>query len=179
VFDDLIVELDPPTNRRGKCEGKERHLTEAAVMLAYGMHLLRTVPKLQKVELHPDGEHGKRFEIAQWLSARGFVLNEPQGTTAYCGTYRNDQQVIVVTSTPGKGDVVAQTDDGMVVAECKGGIVNTSHAGQKSRLRKGLCEAVGLLMAREKGERQVAVVPNTETTLKLARKLISRAGRWN
>jgi hypothetical protein len=36
----------------------QRHLTEAAVMLAYG-----TVPKLQKVELHPDGEHGKRFEI--------------------------------------------------------------------------------------------------------------------
>jgi hypothetical protein len=175
VFDDLIVELDPPTNRRGKCEGKERHLTEAAVMLAYGIHLLRTVPKLQKVELHPDGEHGKRFEIAQWLSARGFVLKEPQGTTAYCGTYRNDRQVIVVTSTPGKGDVVAQTDDGMIVAECKGGIVNTSHAGQKSRLRKGLCEAVGLLMAREKGGRQVAVVPNTETTLKLARKLVHRA----
>jgi hypothetical protein len=165
VFDDLIVELDPPTNRRGKCEGKERHLTEAAVMLAYGMHLLRTVPELQKVELHPDGEHGKRFEIAQWLLGRGFVLKEPQGTTAYCGTYRNNQQVIVVTSTPGKGDVVAQTDDGMIVAECKGGIVNTSHAGQKSRLRKGLCEAVGLLMAREKGGRQVAVVPNTETTL--------------
>lgn len=175
MFDDLIVELDPPTNRRGKCEGKERHLTEAAVMLAYGMHLLRTVPELQKVELHPDGEHGKRFEIAQWLSARGFVLKEPQGTTAYCGTYRNNQQVVVVTSTPGKGDVVAQTDDGMIVAECKGGIVNTSHAGQKSRLRKGLCEAVGLLMAREKGGRQVAVVPNTETTLKLARKLVPRA----
>lgn len=175
MFDDLIVELDPPTNRRGKCEGKERHLTEAAVMLAYGMHLLRTVPELQKVELHPDGEHGKRFEIAQWLLGRGFVLKEPQGTTAYCGTYRNNQQVIVVTSTPGKGDVVAQTDDGIIVAECKGGIVNTSHAGQKSRLRKGLCEAVGLLMAREKGGRQVAVVPNTETTLKLARKLVPRA----
>ncbi len=175
MFDDLIVELDRPTNRRDKCQGKERHLTEAAVMLAYGMHLLRTVPKLQKVELHPDGEHGKRFEIAQWLSGRGFVLKEPQGTTAYCGTYRNNQQVIVVTSTPGKGDVVAQTDDGIIVAECKGGIVNTSHAGQKSRLRKGLCEAVGLLMAREKGGRQVAVVPNTETTLKLARKLVPRA----
>lgn len=175
MFDDLIVELDPPTNRRDKCQGKERHLTEAAAMLAYGMHLLRTVPKLQKVELHPDGEHGKRFEIAQWLSGRGFVLKEPQGTTAYCGTYRNKQQVIVVTSTPGKGDVVAQTDDGIIVAECKGGIVNTSHAGQKSRLRKGLCEAVGLLMAREKGGRQVAVVPNTETTLKLARKLVPRA----
>jgi hypothetical protein len=175
VFDDLIVELDPPTNRRGKCEGKERHLTEAAVMLAYGMHLLRTVPQLQKIELHPDGEHAKRFEIVRWLSARGFALKESQGTTTYCGTYRDGQKTIVVTSTPGKGDVVAKTDDGSIIAECKGGIVNTSHAGQKSRLRKGLCEAVGLLMAREKGGRQVAVVPNTETTLKLAQKLATRA----
>ncbi|HET6843545.1 MAG TPA: hypothetical protein VFK06_17970 [Candidatus Angelobacter sp.] len=175
MYDDLIVELDPPTTRRGKCEGKERHLTEAAVMLAYGMHLLRTVPKLQKVELHPDGEHGKRFEIVEWLSARGFVLKEPRGTTAYCGTYRDGRQTIVVASTPGKGDVVAQTDDGTIVAECKGGIVNTRHAGQLSRLRKGLCEAVGLLMTREKGGRQVAVVPKTETTMKLAQKLAPRA----
>jgi hypothetical protein len=176
VFDDLIVELDPPTNRRDKCEGKERHLTEAAVMLAYGMHLLRTVRSLERVELHPDGEHAKRFEIVQWLSARGFELKESQGKTAYCGTYGNGQQTIVVASTPGKGDVVARTDDGIIVAECKGGITNTTHAGQKSRLRKGLCEAVGLLMTRDKGGKQVAVVPNTETTLKLARKLAPRAG---
>ena len=175
MFDDLIVELDPPTNRRGKCDGKERHLTEAAVMLAYGMHLLRTVPNLEKVELHPDGEHAKRFEIVQWLSARGFELKESQGKTAYCGTYRNGRQTIIVASTPGKGDVVARTNDVVIVAECKGGIINTSYAGQKSRLRKGLCEAVGLLMARDKGGKQVAVVPHTETTLKLARKLAPRA----
>lgn len=175
MFDDLIVELDPPTNRRGKCDGKERHPTEAAVMLAYGMHLLRTVPNLEKVELHPDGEHAKRFEIVQWLSARGFELKESQGKTAYCGTYRNGRQTIFVASTPRKGDVVARTNDGVIVAECKGGIINTSHAGQKSRLRKGLCEAVGLLMARDKGGKQVAVVPHTETTLKLARKLAPRA----
>jgi len=175
VFDDLIVELDPPTNRGSKCEGKERHLTEAAVMLAYGLHLLRTVPNLQKIELHPDGEHGKRFEIARWLSARGFALRVPQGSTAYCGIYENGQQTIAVTSTPGKGDVVAEVDQGVIIAECKGGIVNTAHAGQKSRLRKGLCEAIGLLMAREKGGRQVAVVPKTETTLKLAQKLALRA----
>ncbi|MGA2986653.1 MAG: hypothetical protein ABSG32_22865 [Terriglobia bacterium] len=106
VFDDPIVELDPPENRRGKCHGsKERHLTEAAVMLAYGMHLLLTVPDLLTVELHPDGEHAKRFEIARWLWARGFVLKEAEGKTAYCGTYVNNQQSIVVTSTPGKGDV--------------------------------------------------------------------------
>jgi hypothetical protein len=36
VFEDLIIELDPPPNRSGKCKGaKEQHLTEAAAMLAY------------------------------------------------------------------------------------------------------------------------------------------------
>jgi hypothetical protein len=176
MFDDLIVELDPPPNRCGKCAGtKERHLTEAAVMLAYTMHLLRTVPHLTTVDLHPDGEHGKRFDIVRWLSARGFVLKRAQGTTSYCGTYIHDQQVIMVTSIPGKGDVVATTSEGVIIAECKGGIVNTRHAGQTSRLRKGLCETVGLLMARPKGGRQVAVVPHTEVTLRLAQKLAPRA----
>jgi hypothetical protein len=176
VLNDLIVELDPPPNRYGKCTGeKERHLTEAAVMLAYGMHLLRTVPGLKRVELHPDGEHAKRFEIAQWLSTRGFSLREGHGSTGWCGTYVSDDQVIVVTSIPGKGDVVAETSNGYVLAECKGGIVNTRHPGQVSRLRKGLCEAVGLLMATEQNGRQVAVVPYTETTLRLAKRMAQRA----
>jgi hypothetical protein len=176
MFQDLIVELDPPPNRLGKCiGGKERHLPEAAVMLAYGMHLLQTVPALATIELHPDGEHAKRFEIVPWLSARGFVLKERHGTTAYCGTYVRDEQLIRITSISGKGDVVARTHDATIIAECKGGIVNTSHAGPTSRLRKGLCEAVGLLMASPKAGRQVAVVPHTETTLRLARRLAPRA----
>ena len=99
-------------------------------MLAYAMHLLRTVPHVTTVEIHPDGEHGKRFDINRWLSARGFVLKEGQGMTSYCGTYVHDQQVIMVTSIPGKGDVVATTPEGAIIAECKGGIVNTRHAGQ-------------------------------------------------
>ncbi|MFZ0270328.1 MAG: hypothetical protein WAL34_00635 [Acidobacteriaceae bacterium] len=176
MFEDLIVELAPPPNRQGKCIGeKERHLTEAAVMLAYGMHLLRTIPGLTRVELHPDGEHAKRFEIVQWLNARGFLLKESHGTTAWCGTYASDKQLIVVTSIPGKGDVVASTSAGVILAECKGGIVNTRHPGQVSRLRKGLCEAVGLLMATSQTGRQVAVVPHTETTLRLAQRMASRA----
>lgn len=55
--------------------------------------------------------------------------------------------------------------------------MNTRHAGQKGRLRKGLCEAIGQLMTipRASGGRQVAVVPHTETTLRLAQRLASRA----
>lgn len=144
-------------------------------MLAYGMHLLRTVPGLSSVELHPDGEHAKRFEIAAWLSKYGYAKEKTHGKTAFGGTYVCGDKSIVVTSIPGKGDVVGNAPDQSIIAECKGGIVNTRHVGQVSRLRKGLCEAVGLLMAREKGGRQVAVAPRTETTLRLAQKLALRA----
>jgi hypothetical protein len=65
--------------------------------------------------------------------------------------------------------VVGQLNSSKIVAECKGGIINTKHAGQKSKLRRGLCEAVGLLMSRENtGERQYAVVPLTDDTQRLA-----------
>jgi hypothetical protein len=81
-------------------------------MLAYAIHLLRTVPDLRQVELYPDGEHGKRFEIARWLAARRFILKKPQGKTTYCGTYTREKQNIVVASTPGKGDVAATAQSG-------------------------------------------------------------------
>jgi len=142
-----IVELEPPEKRRSKCRGtKERHLTEAAVMLACAMHLFRTQPELQKIELHPGGQHGKRFDISGWLSAHGFVMEESYGTTSYCGRYGSGENCVVVSSVPGRGHVVAAYAKGSIVAECKGGIVNTRHSGQTSRLRKDLCEAAGLLM---------------------------------
>jgi hypothetical protein len=51
-------------------------------------------------------------------------------------TFR-DQQVIVVKSISGRGDVLAFKDGVSIIAECKGGIVNTRHSFQISRLRKG------------------------------------------
>jgi hypothetical protein len=71
----------------------------------------------------------------------------------------------------GKGDVVADVGGAVISAECKGGIINTRHSGQVSRLYKGLCETVGLLMAVPSPGRQVAVVPRTESTHKLALRL--------
>jgi hypothetical protein len=58
----------------------------------------------------------------------------------------------------------------------EGGIANTRHSGQLSKLRRGLCEVVGLLMARPlKDERHVAVVPATPETEKVARRMLPRA----
>jgi hypothetical protein len=70
--------------------------------------------------------------------------------------------------------VVAEVGSHVISAECKGGIINTRHPGQISRLYKGLCETVGMLMATPSQGRQIAVVPFTGSTLRLAERLAPR-----
>jgi hypothetical protein len=174
-LDELVTESAPPPNRVGKCVGAtERHLTEGAIMVAYAMHLFRA-EAAKAVRIHPDGEHGKRFNFRDWLARQGFNLVAPVGSTSYGGGYADKfGRTFEVIPRPGFGDVVATLAGGRLVAECKGGIINTRHPGQTSRLYKGLCEVVGLLMASPSGGRQVAVVPHTEGTLRLARRLLPR-----
>jgi hypothetical protein len=75
--------------------------------------------------------------------------------------------------------MVADIGGRRFAAECKGGIINTSHPGQLSRLRKGLCEAVGQLLSKEltEGMRQFAVVPLTMETKKLALRMAPRVAK--
>jgi len=179
--DDLITLREPPEKRVSKTDGLfEKHFSEAAVMLAYAANLFESHSDLVSLEVHPDGEHGKRFDIRGWLERRGFKLIEPQGKTSYGGLYKNGKRSVLVSLKPGEGDVVAELGSGLLVAECKGGVINTRHSGQKSRLRSGLCEIVGLLMSRKnEGEKQVAVVPQTNDTERLAdrmRKRCEKAG---
>jgi hypothetical protein len=174
-FEDLVTALAPPPNRVGKANGDhEHHLYEGAVMIAYAMHLLRT-ERAQHVRIHPDGEHGKQFDFSGWLERRQFRKVSSIGTTAYGGAYENPAgQMITVNPRSGLGDVVAEIGDHVISAECKGGIINTRHPGQVSRLYKGLCETVGMLMATPSQGRQVAVVPLTDCTLRLAERLAPR-----
>ncbi|OJY73613.1 MAG: hypothetical protein BGP12_13555 [Rhodospirillales bacterium 70-18] len=174
-FEDLVTVLEPPPNRVGKAtEGHEHHLYEGAVMVAYAMHLLRA-EGARDVRIHPDGEHGKQFDFSGWLELRDFIKASSLGTTAYGGVYRNTLgQTVTVHPKSGLGDVVAQVGDLILSAECKGGIINTRHSGQVSRLYKGLCETVGMLMATPSPGRQVAVVPLTDGTRRLAERLAPR-----
>lgn len=174
-FEDLVTALAPPPNRVGKSDGPvEHHLYEGAVMLAYAMHLLRT-QDARDVRIHPDGEHGKQFDFMGWLGRRAFTKVSGLGSTAYGGVYRNPAgQTITVNPKSGLGDVVADVSNHVISAECKGGIINTRHPGQVSRLYRGLCETVGMLMATPSQGRQVAVVPRTEGTLRLAERLAPR-----
>jgi len=174
-FDDLVTALEPPPNRAGRVIGtQEHHLYEGAVTVSYAMHLIRTAGA-SSVRVHPDGEHGKQFDFSAWLERRGFQKVSALGTTSYGGEYRNGGgHAITVHPKSGLGDVVAETPNGLVSAECKGGIINTRHPGQVSRLYKGLCETVGLLMATPAVGRQVACVPLTEGTKRLAERLAPR-----
>ncbi|MBN7807755.1 hypothetical protein [Agrobacterium rubi] len=174
-FEDLVTAVAPPPNRMGKADdGHEHHLYEGAVMIAYAMHLLRS-EGAQHVCIHPDGEHGKQFDFSGWLQRRQFRKISAIGTTAYGGAYENlAGQTITVNPRSGLGDVVAEIGGHVISAECKGGIINTKHSGQVSRLYKGLCETVGMLMATPAQGRQVAVVPFTASTLRLAERLAHR-----
>lgn len=174
-FEDLVTALAPPPNRVGKSDGPdEHHLYEGAVMLAYAMHLLRT-QGARDVRIHPDGEHGKQFDFAAWLERHEFAKISSLGSTVYGGVYRNPVgRTITVHPKSGLGDVVADVGNGVISAECKGGIINTRHPGQVSRLYRGLCETIGLLMATPSRGRQIAVVPLTDSTLRLAERLAPR-----
>lgn len=174
-FDDLVEHVVAPEKRAGKVvNGVEHKMHEGAVMVAYAMHLFRT-SGADHVRIHPDGEHGKRFDFAGWLSRRGFEKISSSGTTSYGGDYEHEcGWRITINPSSGRGDVVAEVGRRTISAECKGGIINTRHSGQVSRLYKGLCETVGLLMAGEIQGRQVAVVPYTETTLRLAKRMVPR-----
>jgi hypothetical protein len=177
-FDDLIAELAPPPNRQGKAkDGHEQRFYEGAVMLAYAMHLLET-EDAKEVRVHPDGMHGKQFDFSGWLRRHGFTQASNTGRTTYGGTYIDHAgRTIVVNPKSGQGDIVAKIGNTVISAECKGGIINSRHAGALSKLYRGLCETVGLLMATPSPGRQVAVVPYTEKTLRLAERLAPRCAK--
>ena len=149
----------------------EVHL--ASILLAFALHLIDQDAK--HVEICPDGEHGKRFDIRSWLEAEGFSKASSHGTT-YCGEYERAPHKVTVRALAGNGDVKATVGGRLIVAECKGGIINTTHAGQKSKQRRALQEAVGQLLCRPDGdERQIAVIPDTAESRRWADRIAPRA----
>jgi hypothetical protein len=172
----FVTDYNAPPKRREYVEGGiERRFTEAAVMLAFALHLLESAQASKLVTVYPDGEHAKIFEIVPFLERRGFQRIASVGRTKYGGRYIRGSQTIVVNPTSGKGDVVGEVQGRRVFAECKGAVINSQHNGQRSRTRKGMSELVGQLMILpDNGDRQVAVLPETYDTLRLAPILAKR-----
>jgi len=167
---------EAPEMRCRSCDdGQEHHFTEAAVLIAFAMYLFEE-EGAETVTINPDGEHVKRHDLIATLTRNGFIKISSSGSTVYGGEYQRGKQSLVVNLRSGQGDVSALVNGRLVIAECKGGIINTKNSGQTSKLRKGLCEAIGQLMSRDLGsERHIAVVPDTTTARVLAKKISIRA----
>jgi hypothetical protein len=75
-----------------------------------------------------------------------------------------DGRDIEIYPKSGLSDVVAIVGHGRIVADTKVGTIGTTQPGPTSRIRRGLCEVVGLLVATPfmEGTRQVALVPNVD-----------------
>ena len=174
---DLVIEKTPPKKRQKACDGpRERHLYEAAVMLAVASWLFDG-EGAQTVRISPDGMHARQFDIGGWLKVRGFEKINDRGTNPSGGRYTRGPHALEVDFRSGQGDVAADVDGGRIWVETKGGILNTTHSGQTSKLRRGLCEAVGMLMngSRIQGvDRLMAAVPRHRVTEKLARSMAGR-----
>ena len=135
----FITKKRPPKGRMGKCDGQqEKHFYEAAVMLAVAQWIFGL--GADKVHIYPDGVHAKQFDIRGWLEEEGFEKIAERGRTRVAGTYVHRHQQLDVDFLPGQGDIVANVNGCRIVVEAKGGIVNTRHPGQKSKLRKHLYE---------------------------------------
>ena len=169
-----MTERIPPKGREGKCNGTyEQHLHEAAVMLAVATWLFEL--GAEKVCIHPDGMHIKQFDVCDWLEGERFTKTASRGRTRVGGRYVRDGQSLEIEFTPGRGDVVAEVSGCRIVVEAKGGIINTNHPGQKSKLRKHLYEAVGMLLDDQSGAcRLIAAVPRHTETQKIAQRIVNR-----
>lgn len=127
------------------------------------------------VAIHPDGMHMKGFDIPLALASAGFLRTSTTGSRGVSGVFRRGDQQLKVHSQPGLGDIVAEVNGVQIEVEAKGGCVNSRHPGQVSRLRKGLHEAVGQLMASPRLETLlIAAVPYHLETAKLASRLAMR-----
>ena len=170
-FDDLIVER--PATAGAPAGQPDRHFYEGAVMLAYAMHLFRT-EAVREVRIHPDGQHARQVDFPGWLAKRGF-RRVASARMPFAGTFEDAEgRRVIIHPRSGVSDVTADADGMTIEAECRGGAVETRHPGRLSRLDKGLCEIVGRLMMKPPGGRLVAVMPRTEVTLRVGRKLAPR-----
>ncbi|WP_205502238.1 hypothetical protein [Rhodopseudomonas sp. BR0G17] len=124
--------------------------------------------------IHPDGQRARQVDFLGWLKKHGFhrtITARPP----FAGTYQDAEgRQIVVHPRSGLSDVTAEANGVRIEAECKGGAIETRYPGRLSKLDKSMCEIVGRLMMKATGGRLVAVMPKTEVTLRIARKLAPR-----
>lgn len=174
-----VKDFIPSEKRATYAEGGiERRMYEAAVMVAVSQHLIdlqRQCGENGKVSIHPDGQHDRQYSFREALGALGFQRCEALGKTEFGGRYRHGDDEITVFPQSGRGDVTAHVEGRLVMVECKGGTLNSRHAGVLSRARSSLSELIGQLMVLpDDGARHIAARPWSKQSEELARRLAPR-----
>lgn len=125
-------------------------------------------------------DRSRLFEIEEFLSARGWLLSERQGTREWHGSYSRNGKGLSVNSTAGTGDIVTQLGNRRVVAEFKGGPLVKKHGSHEYRILK---EALGqaLLWNGDASDLVIVAVPDTQWFRSIAeswrqRPLVRRVG---
>ncbi|MBQ3514617.1 MAG: hypothetical protein IJA32_12635 [Lachnospiraceae bacterium] len=148
-------------------------MTEAEVILRLAMYYIRNDYTKENVTVSIDGAHVKtgnmvHFNIFTFLKENGFqkIDNESerwQGEYFLVGS----ESRVIISSTPGNGDVNVKLTDGRIVyAECKKG--KNDKRGQEYSLMR---EAIGQLMTGcdfTKGVIPIVAVPYTDKSKELA-----------
>lgn len=150
-------------------------MTEAEVILRLALYYIKNGLTAEDVKVSIDGAHVKtgntvHFDIFGFMDAVGLrkVDTEPE---RWQGEYSLDgyENHIIVSSTPGIGDVNIQCVDGNAIyAECKKG--KNDKRGQEYPLMR---EAIGQLMTGcdfVEGVVPMVAVPHTEKSNELARR---------
>lgn len=165
----------------------QKKMPEAEVSLRLAFHLIERGLVASDVQVAIDGAQVKttntiHFGIAEFL--RDLQWLKLAADEIWQGIYAHarHQHKVVIHSTPGRGDVVAELIDGRTLrAECKKGPLVRSKSSQEYPL---LREAMGQLLTIESvGERDLlaVAVPNSPKFEELARRwrkapLVSRFG---
>lgn len=148
-------------------------MTEAEVVLRLAIHYIKNRLTKENITVSIDGAHIKtgntmHFDIFSFLKDNGFqkLDNEPerwQGEYSLVGSECH----VIISSTPGIGDVnVKLVDGGIVYAECKKG--KNDKRGQEYPLMR---EAIGQLMTGcdfTDGVIPMVAVPCTDKSKELA-----------
>ena len=116
-------------------------------------------------------EHDARIVLAHAITLQPFAAGGPE-----LGTLPRDFEYQVREASVKRLDGLAEEirGDGIEV-EAKGGCINTRHAGQLSKLRKHLYEAVGMLLdSRNDACRLIAAVPRHPETERVAERMAKR-----
>jgi hypothetical protein len=123
---------------------EETKMSEAEVTIRLAGYLLSLPNAANQATVEIDSmvvqstHHGRLFEIEDFLASSRWQPDQQRKPGVWRGWYeREGKHLYISERRQGKGDVVVQVDNRLVVAECKGGPLSKKPGGPEYRILKG------------------------------------------